>query len=217
MFVTLRATDGHDLDCWSAVPCSGVWGAVVLVHGIFGITPHLREVASIYADDGLRVLVPSLFDRLRRRAVVPADRPSAGQGMADALSPQAALMDIGAAVAALRAEGQGVAVVGYCWGGGLALRAAQDMPVACAVSYCATRPDDVPQLPLKVPALGHFGTADGHVSPTVLARLQVAQPTLDIRTYAAGHGFSESGRPTYDPSAALLADARTLGFLRAHL
>ena len=213
----LVADDGHEFDCVTLAPGGLVWGGLVVLHEIFGITPQIRAVAARYAADGLRVIVPALFDRQRRGAVIPFDRPAEGRALKEAVETADVMRDIGAAVAALKAESLPVAVLGFCWGGGLAVRAAQLHPIDCAVSFYGTGLDAFLDRRLRAPVLGHFGDRDDRVPLALLERVHAALPGLEVQIYPAGHAFANEARPTHVPAAAALAHARTMGFLRAHL
>ncbi|HEY0436759.1 MAG TPA: dienelactone hydrolase family protein, partial [Phenylobacterium sp.] len=60
------ARDGFSFDAWREAPRDARRGGLVILHAIWGVTPHLRTLAAEYAERGYEVLVPSLFDRFRR-------------------------------------------------------------------------------------------------------------------------------------------------------
>jgi carboxymethylenebutenolidase len=127
------------------------------------------------------------------------------------------MMDVGAAVAALAENGGKVAVIGFCWGGGLAIRAAQVLDVGGAVAFYGTRLPQYLDKPLKTPLLGHFGTNDDHIPPAMLAEAKAALPQLELHIYEVGHAFANDARPSYVAAAADLAHHRTEAFLATHL
>lgn len=59
------ARDGFEFAAYRAPPNDARRGGLVILHAIWGVTPHLRALADDYADGGYEVLVPSLFDRLQ--------------------------------------------------------------------------------------------------------------------------------------------------------
>lgn len=217
MLTTLAAADGHRLDCWMELATGARLGGLVLVQEIFGVTEQLKSVGRRYAGLGLDVAIPALFDRQRRGAVIPFDAPDEGRELMRAADLDDSLRDIDAAVAALANGGGRVAVLGFCWGGGLAIRAAQTLDIACAVSFYGTRLPEYLDLPLPVPVLGHFGTSDDHVPPDVLDQARAALPGLEVQLYDAGHGFANDARANHRPACAELAHARSAAFLRQHL
>lgn len=217
MMTTLTAADGHELDCW-IVPAEGDRrGGLVILQEIFGITDQLKGVAARYAALGYEVAIPALFDRHEKGAVIPFDEAPRGRDMMMASDLDQTMADAGAAVQALAASGGKVAVMGFCWGGGLAIRAAQVLDVACAVSFYGTRLPQYLDKPLKAPVLAHFGTQDDHVPPEMRAEAQEKLPEMLVYLYEAGHAFANDARPAYVPDAAKLAHARTEAFLAENL
>jgi carboxymethylenebutenolidase len=217
MFQTLTASDGHSLDCWIEPAAAPRRGGLVILQEIFGVTDQLKDVATRYARLGYDVAIPALFDRQRRGAVIPFDQAAEGRDLMLATPVDAAMLDTAAAVAALAARGGKVAVMGFCWGGGLAVRAAQVLDIACAVSFYGTRLQGFLDRPLRAPVLGHFGLTDDHTPAEVLSAARAALPGFDMHLYAAGHAFANEWRPSHVPEAAELAHQRTADFLARHL
>ena len=218
MMARLTASDGHSFDCWMAMPEGPAWGGLVILQEIFGVTDQLKGLAARYAALGLAVAVPALFDRQAPGTVIPFDEAPRGRALMETADLDATMRDTAAAVAALADKGVKVAVMGFCWGGGLAIRAAQVLPVACGVSFYGTRLPQYLDKPLPVPVLGHFGSRDDHVPADMRAQAQAALPLLDMLLYDAGHAFANDARPAaHVPEAAALAHERTEAFLRKHL
>jgi carboxymethylenebutenolidase len=209
----VTAADGHTLDCWVQRATANKIGGIVIVQEIFGVTDQLKGVAAQYAALGYDVAIPALFDRQERDAVVPFDQGPRGRDMMLAADLGQTMADIDAAVAALQERGSKVAVIGFCWGGGLALRAAQKLDVAGAVAFYGTRLPQYLDSPLKAPFLGHFGDKDDHVPVEMLAEAQAYLPDMEVHLYDAGHAFANDARPSYVAKAAELAHARTQEFL----
>lgn len=214
MFQTLTASDGHSFDCWMQPAEGPRRGGLVILQEIFGVTAQLQGIARRYAATGLDVAIPALFDRQKRGAVIPFDQAPVGRDLMLAASVDGAMLDTDAAVQAL---GGKVAVLGFCWGGGLAVRAAQVLEIACAVSFYGTRLQTYLDKPLRAPVLGHFGLTDDHVPAEVLAAAREALPGFEMHLYPAGHAFANDARPAFVPEAAALAHQRTDAFLSAHL
>lgn len=214
MFTTLTAADGHRLGCWIAPAQGPKIGGLVILQEIFGVTDQLKRVAARYAALGLEVAVPALFDRQRRDTVFPFDAATEGRALAMAADLDDVMRDVAAAMAAV---GSPAAVLGFCWGGGLAIRAAQDLDVACAVCFYGTRLPQYLDRPLRAPVLGHFGREDDHVPPDMLAAAREALPEMEVHMYDGGHAFANDARASYRAEAAEAAHARSEAFLRAHL
>jgi len=129
------------------------------------------------------------------------------------------MIDVDAAIEALKLKGGSVAVMGYCWGRGLAIRAAQIIDISCSVSVYGTRLDAYQIAPLKAPVQGHWGVDDAHVPPEDLHAARALFQDMGVHTYdGADHAFANARRPTaYLEAASKLAHARTVDFIVAHV
>lgn len=214
MMTKLTAADGHRLDCW-VQPASGERkGGIVILQEIFGVTDQLKGVANRYAALGYEVAIPALFDRKKQGAVIPFDQAAKGLDLMLASDLDETMSDIEAAVGHLKSHGGKVVAIGFCWGGGLAIRTAQKLDVAGAVAFYGTRLPQYLDCPLKAPVLGHFGTSDDHTPPDVIAEVTAYLPDLEVHMYEAGHAFANDARPSYVAEAADLAHLRTEAFLK---
>lgn len=217
MMTEITASDGHVLDCWMQPAEGEPRGGLVIVQEIFGVTDQLKNMAKRYAALGYNVAIPALFDRQEKGTVFAFDQAAGGREMMLASKLDETMRDIDAAVQALADTGGKVAVMGFCWGGGLALRAAQTLNVACAICYYGTRLPQYLDTPLKAPLQGHFGKTDDHTPPEVLKQVMDYLPEIEVFTYDAGHAFANDARPAYVPEAAELAHQRTIEFLKLHV
>lgn len=217
MMTKLTATDGHEFDCWIEPAQGERKGGIVILQEIFGVTDQLKGVAQKYAAQGYEVAIPALFDRTQKDAVLPFDQGPKGRELMMAANLDETMMDIDAAVQALAKNGGKVGVIGFCWGGGLALRAAQKLDIAAAVAFYGTRLPEYLDSPLKAPFQGHFGAKDDHVPAEALAEAKAYLPEIEIHMYDAGHAFANDARPLHVPEAAALAHERTMAFLAKHL
>jgi len=218
--IELTAADGHRIGAWQADPDGRPRGGIVVIQEIFGVNPHIRSVAESFAADGWTAIAPALFDRVRRDIQLdygPEDIEAGREVMAK-IPLDTALMDVGAAIAALKAMGLKVGVVGYCWGGTLAWAAACRLDgLDAAVSYYGGgvpgMADEQPNCPVQL----HFGEQDHAIPMDGVERFRQAHPDLPVFTYPAGHGFSCDARGSYHAESARLARERTDRFLDEHL
>ena len=217
MFRSLIASDGHHFDCWFIDAVGARKGGLVLIQEIFGVTDQMKGIGEKYAKLGYDVAIPALFDRQKKGTVVPFDQAPVGRNMMLASNLDHTMADIAAAVTALENNGSKVAVMGFCWGGGLALRAAQDLDIAGAIAFYGTRLTQYLDRPLKAPFLGHFGAQDDHVPQEMLDATKAYLPEIEIHMYDAGHAFANDARPSYVADAADTAHARSLTFLKTHV
>lgn len=209
----LTAADGHEFDC-CIHPAGGTRRAgLVILQEIFGLTDQLVGVGARYAAQGYEVAIPALFDRRARGAVIPFTEAARGRALMQALTEEETMRDIAAAVARLAQAGGKVAVMGFCWGGGLALRAAQLCDISGAVSFYGTRLDQYLKDDLRAPVQMHFGIHDEHVPEEMRAALLRRFPDIEVYLYDAGHAFANEARPSHVAEAAELAHARAARFL----
>ncbi|HSV03090.1 MAG TPA: dienelactone hydrolase family protein [Phenylobacterium sp.] len=214
--VSLRsARDGFTFGAYRAPATEARRGGLVICHAIWGVTPHLRELADGYADLGYEVLVPSLFDRFQRgfadRDTDPA-LMARQNGFAEASGWGAEVLDaVQAAILALQPP---VFAVGFCFGGTVAWLAAGRCEglsaVACYYGHIARHLEETP----KVPVLLHFGRRDELIPPADVESIRQAYPDLAVHLYDAGHAFVAPNG--YDAEAARLAGLRTLALFANH-
>jgi carboxymethylenebutenolidase len=211
--VRLTAADGFALDAFHALAGSDRVGSLVILQEIFGLTDQLKSVARYFARNGFDAIVPSLMDRAAPGTVVPFDQPDRARELMTSIPLDAMLRDTAAAVREVD-RGGGVVALGFCLGGGLALRAACEFPLAGAVSYYGTRLGSYLDNAPRCPVLFHFGATDTHSPPEVIEAVRKAIPSAETHIYPVGHAFANDARSTYVKDAAELAHARTLEFLR---
>ena len=218
--LTLTAADGFRLSAYRARPAGPPRGGLVVVQEIFGVNRHIRNLCDRFAADGYVALAPAIFDRVEpgfETGYQPADieRGRAVRGKADL---DQMVMDVRAAVDALRAEGLKVGVVGYCLGGTLAWLSATRIPgVAAAVGYygggIAATVNEKPACPVLL----HFGETDASIPKDQYEAVIKAHPGVPVHMYPAGHGFSCDERGSYHDASATLARQRTMDFFRQHV
>ncbi|MEL4504539.1 dienelactone hydrolase family protein [Luteococcus sp. H138] len=191
-------------------PEGGTGAGIVLVQEIFGVSNYLLQRAADLADKGWTVLVPNLYWRIGGD-VLQGDEPDAMPHAMDLLGRNPwdeTVADIRACVAALRDRpevgggteaGGRVALLGFCYGGGLAYAACSDVEGAsradALVSYYGSAlPDLVNSIPVvQVPSLHHFGEADEYVPFATVQQIhQVVTQGADVEFSSwpgAGHAF----------------------------
>lgn len=188
--------------------------AVVLVQEIFGVNAHIRDVAARLAAAGHEVLAPAVCDPIERGVELDYDEAgvSRGRELVAAIGFDRAVDIVEAAAARLAKPNRNVAVIGFCWGGTVALLANTRLGLP-AVSYYGGRSVPFLDEPLRAPMLMHFGERDPIIPPEHVALHREKLPDARMHVYAAGHGFNCDRRRDFDAAAALLAWSRTLAFL----
>jgi len=203
--------DGFEFDAWHEAPRDARRGGLVILHAIWGVTPHLKGLAGDYAERGYEVLVPSLFDRFQRgfpeRDLDPAllERQMGfgrathwGEGVLDAVQ------------AAIDALSPPVFALGFCFGGTTAwLAAARCAGLSAVASYyggdiAASHLAETP----KVPTILHLGRRDELIPPADVEAIREAHPDLPVFEYDAGHAFVAPNG--YVEEAARVSTLRTL-------
>ena len=225
-FVDLTASDGFSFPAWVARPDGPPRGAVVVLQEIFGVNAHIRAVADRFAARGFLAVAPSTFHRVQAGVELGYTSDDMQAGMAlkaavEALPAPGVMPDLQAAIDYAAAQsGRKVGIVGFCWGGLLAWRAACELQgLSAAVPYYGggiTSPDEAARQP-RVPVLAHFGERDHWIQVAGVQAFARAQPGVEVHLYAADHGFNCDQRASYDAAAAMTARDRTLAFFDKHL
>jgi carboxymethylenebutenolidase len=203
----------------------GAGPGVVVIQEWWGLVPHIQDVCDRFAAEGFTALAPDLF---RGRKTTEPDE--AGKLMMTMNLEQAA-RDLGGAVDFLEASdavrGEGVGVVGFCMGGGLALMLAVQRPddVRAVVPFYGLIPWEgaEPDWSRIGGAIqGHYADQDGFFTPEKVDQLERTLRDLgksfEVHRYDADHAFFNDSRPeVHDAEASHLAWERTVDFLRMHL
>ncbi|MGH6883547.1 dienelactone hydrolase family protein [Hypericibacter sp.] len=217
--VELKAADGFNLAGYRAEPAGASKGGLVVIQEIFGVNHHIRNVTDSFAAQGYTALAPALFDRTERGIDIGYDEAAMNRGvkLRAAIKLEDTMLDVAAAIQALKGAGK-IAVVGYCWGGSLAFLSATRLPgLACTVGYYGGMIAAHAQEKPKVPVMLHFGEHDHGIPLSDVEKIKAARPEVKIFTYDAGHGFSCDERPSFDKASHEKALGRTLAFFKEHL
>ena len=225
-FITLTAADGFTFSAYIAQPEGKPRAAMVVVQEIFGVNSHICEVADRFAAEGYLAVAPAAFDRIKTSVDLGYNEAGMTQGIAlkaavEALPGAGVLQDIQAAIDhASKISGAKVGIIGFCWGGLLAWRAACMLDgLSAAVPYYGggmTLTNEIARQP-KVPVLAHFSDRDHSISMESITAFIKAHPEVQAHVYSADHGFNCDQRGAYDEASAKLARERTLAFLAEKL
>lgn len=242
--IALAAPDGTAFDVYVARPAGVPRGGIVLVHEIWGLVEHIRDVADRFAAQGYLVAAP---DILSHGGVAPAlgaelfaltndpdeeVRVAAQPRMRDALTEVRAPAYAEWAIGALRAvvdwlEGQEgasgrIGAVGFCFGGTYVyLLAASDDRIRAAVPFYggAPSPDRIPDISGAVLAI--YGQHDPSLIDALPdLRESMTDAGVDFETVVypeAGHAFFNDRGRRYRAGEAADAWQRALTFFGEHL
>lgn len=206
----IASADGFELDAWHTKPTDARRGGLVVLHAIWGVTPHIRELCEEWAEDGYECLAPSLFDRFERgfaeKNTDPA-RMTIQDGYARATEwGRATIPDVQAAIDALEPP---VFLMGFCFGGTTAwIASAQCSGLAAVASFYGGQIYLNLDLEPACPTILHLGKRDELIPPDEVETIRAAHPELPVFMYDAGHAFVAPNG--YDADAARLSRLRTL-------
>src|SRR5262245_16213650 len=192
--IDLKTDDGVlDLHVFTPGTGAGPWPAVVLYMDAFGIRPELAGMAQHLASNGYVVALPNLYYRTPFAPFAPNVVASEGpererfKSMIASINHAMVMRDTRLVIARLdqhpSVKRDGVGALGYCMGGGYALRAAGTFPdrVVVAASFhggsLATDKADSPhRLAPQMRARVYVGAAeiDASFPPEQQARLEQA-------------------------------------------
>jgi carboxymethylenebutenolidase len=213
----------HETAAFVAWPPGADRAPLVLVaHEWWGLNAQIRAMAIRLAREGYVAVVPDLYHGRVASDAMQAHELSRG------VTDEGAARDLDAAAAWARRQPRVAAgppgVVGFCLGGGVALRyALRGGNVAAVVMFYGSPETDPARLAKLDAALqGHFGADDQGIGPERVEGFRVAlaksRKSGELYVYpGAGHAFMHEGRPSYRVDAARQAWARTLAFLQKRL
>jgi carboxymethylenebutenolidase len=224
-------TSDAEIPAYRAMPDhGGPFPTVLVVHEIFGVHEHIKDICRRFARLGYYAISPELF---ARQGDASSER-NFSKVMSIALKkpdPEV-ISDLDATLAFAKASGSAdvrhAAVVGFCWGGRQVwLYAAHNPELRAAVAWYGpfTWPGDVnpPDVAadLKVPMLAFYGRLDGYIPSKqieqIRAKLAAAGVESKLIVYPdAGHGFFADYRPEYTRAAAEASWSEATGWLKEH-
>lgn len=214
-------SNGQEASGYLAVPEAGAGPGVVVIQEWWGLVPHIKEVADRFAAAGFVALAPDLYD-----GETVAEPDEAGKLMM-ALEIEKAGKHMGGAIDHLLSldavTSEGVGVVGFCMGGGLAIwlattrtEVAAAVPFYGAIPWEGVEPDFSAT---RAAFLGHYAENDDWATMESAREIEATLRSLgrqaEFYVYpGTGHAFFNDTRPeVYDAEASDLAMSRTVAFL----
>jgi carboxymethylenebutenolidase len=226
---------GGEIPAYRAMPAAGgPFATVLVVHEIFGVHEHIKDICRRLAKAGYFAVAPALYAR---------EGDVTGMGdMKDVMkvvskvpdSQVAADLDATVAWAANtgKADTAKLGVVGFCWGGRQVwLYAAHNPSLKAGVAWYGvlrwTKNKLTPKDPIDLVSqmnaqvLGLYGGADEHIPTSQAEELRVSlkaagKPSEIIIYPNTPHGFNADYRPSYRPKQAKDAWQRMLAWLKEH-
>lgn len=197
--------------------------AILVIHEWWGLNDWVKEQAQHFAQQGYVALAVDLYRG--QVATTPDDAHILMRGLPD----DRGLRDLQAAFTYLSSrpdvETNKIGAIGWCMGGGWAIKLAEDQPklAAFVVNYGSLPTDAAIVAKIQAPMLGNFGAEDKGIPPEAVnafeAKMKAAGKSADIKIYdGAGHAFQNPNNTQgYRKDATEDADKRIDAFFRKQL
>jgi carboxymethylenebutenolidase len=211
---------------------------LIIVHEIFGVNEHIRDVARRFARHGMKVFAPDLFSSSPLWPQKEEERENLDvMRKVWASIPDSELMAdldrVYAKIQTLPGCSSNVGVIGYCMGGAISLMFGCHEPrLSYVIDYygrirygttLATKPKDPVDyiVPLKAPVLALFAGKDELITAEHIAhfsqRMVELGKSFQLKVYEdASHAFFNDRRPNYNAPASEDAWQRTLAFINVN-
>jgi carboxymethylenebutenolidase len=237
----LIGLDEGELSAYVAEPPETVRGGLVVIHEIWGLVDHIKDVADRLAQQGYVAVAPDLLSGIgispeigqelhRIRAVGSAEEQTKFQPMLrEKLAPMQSPEFAQSAISALRRTvdyltgwahvDDRIGVLGFCFGGSYSFAlAAADPRIHVAVPFYGKPPRLADVGKIGCPVLAFYGERDTRLTdnlPQVSKAILEAGVDFTWVVYpGVGHAFFNETNPhTYDSGVATDAWTRTLAFL----
>jgi carboxymethylenebutenolidase len=212
---------GGTIPGYRAMPqTGGPFATILVLHEIFGVHEHIKDVCRRLAKLSYFAVAPALF--AREGDVATLTDMSQIMKVVDKVSDRQVTADLDATVAWAKSTGHAdtkrLGIVGFCWGGcQVWLYAAHNPNLRAGVAWYGLleRPktDQTPESPLdlaaqiNVPILGLYGGADAAIPMSQIEemreKLKAAGKPSEIVVYPdTPHGFNADYRASYRPRQA---------------
>lgn len=205
------------------VPAGQIVPSIILIHEWWGLNDQIKDLADQFAENGFAALAVDLYRG--KSSAAPMEAHELMRGLPD----DRAVEDVRAAAEFLKShkgiDRERTGVIGWCMGGGYALKFALSYSgLRAVVMYYGKLVTDPKELEkLHAPLLGIFGEKDKGIPPESVKdfdfRLKQLGKRSEVHIYPnAGHAFANpDNKEGYEPDAAEDAWDKTLMFLKANL
>jgi carboxymethylenebutenolidase len=226
---------GGKMPAYRAMPSSGgPFPVILVVHEIFGVHEHIKDVCRRLAKQGLMAIAPDLYARQGDVSKLPDWQEI--MKIVTKVPDQQVMADLDAAVAWAKTTGKAadakLSITGFCWGGRIVWMYSASNPklkagVAWYGSLSGPANEQRPKHPidvaasLKAPVLGLYASLDGGIPVAhvemMRRELRGAKSASEIVVFdGAQHGFHADYRPTYKKDAAEDAWKKLGEWLKKH-
>jgi carboxymethylenebutenolidase len=231
-------TAGGRMPAYRAQPAAGSrLPTILVVHEIFGVHEHIKDVCRRFAKVGYLAVAPDLYARYGDASAI-TDMAALRRDIVSKVPDSEVMADLDAAQRWAASDGGDparVGVTGFCWGGRIVwLFAARHPELKAGVAwYGRLEGESTPNTPvhpidiaasLKVPVLGLYGGADASIPSETIERMKrtlasAPAPGSESQFVVypdAPHAFFADYRPSYREQAARDAWARCLDWFKKH-
>jgi carboxymethylenebutenolidase len=200
---------------------AGKYPAVIVIHEIWGVVDHIKDVSRRLANEGYVALAVDLFGKS-----VPSLEEA--RKLREELSEERIMGDLNGGFSYLQSleyvKPKRIGSIGFCMGGGLSLLlACHNRELAAAVVFYGRNPSPTDLVKnIQCPILGNYAGADMAIKESDISLLKETLTkygkVFDIKVYpGAPHAFFNDTRESYRPEAAKDAWKRTLDFYNKYL
>jgi len=222
-----------DMPAYRAMPASGgSFATILVVHEIFGVHEHIKDICRRLAKAGYFAVAPYLYAR-EGDVAGKTDIKDVFPIVHKTPEPQVA-SDLDATVAWAKSTGNAdtsrLGITGFCWGGRQVwLYAAHNPNLKAGVAWYGPlqipKSDNTPINPsdvtgqMNAPVLGLYGGADQNITAAQVeamrAAIKAAGKSSEIIVYPdTPHAFNADYRPSYRPKEAKDGWARMLAWFK---
>jgi len=195
--------------------------AVIVIHEIWGVVDHIKDVSRRLAKEGYVALAVDLFGR-------PVSSLEEARKLREELSEDRIMGDLNGAFKYLQSleyvQPKRIGSIGFCMGGGLSLLlACHNKELAAAVVFYGRNPTPIDLVKnVQCPILGNYAGADMAIKEADISLLKDTLTrygkVFDVKIYpGAPHAFFNDTRESYRGEAAKDAWKRTLDFYNKYL
>lgn len=197
--------------------------AIIMIHEWWGLNDNIRAMADRLAGEGYVVFAVDMYggqvaetpEKARELMLSVVENPESGRS-----NLTAAYEFLDGTVGAPK-----IGSMGWCFGGGWSLNAAQLFPDsldASVIYYGQVTADEELLRPVSAPILGLFGADDRGIPVDSVeafrSSLERLRKTHEVEIYpGVGHAFANPSGRNYDAQTADVAWQKTLDFLDTHL
>jgi carboxymethylenebutenolidase len=231
--------NNKDFPAYIAKPSQDIRGGLILIHEVWGLTDHIKDIADRFSKEGYLVIAPNLISETDIEGKVgslnidlfnPEKRSEAQPKLRVLMTPIKTPEFSKEAIGKLEVcfnylynlpeTKQNVAVIGFCFGGTYSFSFAENEPrLKAAIPFYGHASNNLEDIAkIKCPLLAFYGEKDSDLMeslPMLIENMNKANIDFTYKVYPnVGHAFFNDTNPfSYNKEVAQDAWSRTLDFL----